>query len=337
VYTTRRRKLARFAAAGLALTGAGAMLRARRRQAGDYRLHVLAYHEVSDGPEREGTVSQDRFRRHVRLLKDLSRIVPIDEACDMLREGARLTEDGVVITFDDGYLGNYCHALQVLKAERVSATVFVTTGFIDGAELWFERARQLLRNVDVDAAKNTPSATNALKEAFGSWPLPAGDIDSLAILKRLPPTERNRLLDAAAQIATVSPSEVRPMTWEQIGEMSSSGVEIGCHTVTHPILSTLDADAQREEIGSAARRIEAVIGRRPRFFAYPNGGTGDFSEVTVQALKDNGFSAACTMVRGYNRAGCDPFRLKRIGVGADPGYVLRARLSGIFERVRETA
>ena len=337
MYTTSRRKLARLASAGLALTGAGALLRARRRAAGDYRLYVLAYHEVSGGPEPEGTVNEDRFRRHLRILKDLFCIIPIDEAADMLRQGSHLTDDCIVITFDDGYLGNYRHAFEILKAERVPATVFVTTGFVDGQELWFERARRLLRNVRIEAAKRAPRAADALRAAFGSWPPNSHDIDSLEILKRLPPAERDRLLDAAAQIATVPPSDTRPLTWAQAREMWSSGIEIGCHTVNHPILSTLEDAAQRVEIESAAQRIESMTGKRPRFFAYPNGGTRDFNEATVRALETSGFSAACTMVRGYNVPGCDPYRLKRIGVGADPGYVLRARLSGLFERVRATA
>jgi peptidoglycan/xylan/chitin deacetylase (PgdA/CDA1 family) len=302
-------------------------------------LYVLAYHEVSDGPEPEGTVNAHRFRNHVRILKSLFRVVPIDEAADMLREGARLTGDSIVITFDDGYLGNYRHAFEVLKAERVSATVFVTSGFVDGAELWFERARRLLRNVRIEAAAARPKAAGKLKDAFGAWPPARADIDSLSILKRLPPAERDHLLNAAAEIATASPSTVKPLTWEQARELWKSGIEIGCHTMNHPILSTLDAAGQRAEIEGAARRIEEATGRRPRFFAYPNGGRSDFNQATVEILRDCGFTAACTMIRGYNGPGCDPFWIRRIGVGADPGYVLRGRLSGVFERFarRDTA
>jgi peptidoglycan/xylan/chitin deacetylase (PgdA/CDA1 family) len=67
----------------------------------------------------------------------------MDEAVSMLASGGTLSRDHVVLTFDDGYLGNYDHALPVLVEERVPAVVFVTTGFLDGAPLWFDVARKL--------------------------------------------------------------------------------------------------------------------------------------------------------------------------------------------------
>ena len=113
--------------------------------------------------------------------------------------------------------------------------------------------------------------------------------------------------------------------------MAAAGIEIGCHTVSHPILATLGAEQQRSEVTRARDRIAAEIHRPVRLFAYPNGGTRDFTADTVGILKESGFDAACSMIRGANAPGSDRYELKRIGIGADPRHVLEARFCGMFD------
>ena len=85
----------------------------------------------------------------------------------------------------------------------------------------------------------------------------------------------------------------------------------------------------------ARDRITAETGAPPSLFAYPNGAATDFTDETVSIVRGSGFLAACTTRRVSNRAGCDPFRLGRIGVGSEPCVMLAARLAGLFdEQVR---
>jgi peptidoglycan/xylan/chitin deacetylase (PgdA/CDA1 family) len=127
------------------------------------------------------------------------------------------------------------------------------------------------------------------------------------------------------------PPAVAPLTWVQVRELAAYGVEIGCHTVTHPILASLSLERQREEIAGAKERIAQTVGKVPTLFAYPNGADSDFDDVTIGVLDDNGFEAACTTARGPNRPGDDPFRLKRISVGSDSPALLSARLCGMLD------
>ena len=48
-------------------------------------------------------------------------------------------------------------------------------------------------------------------------------------------------------------------------------VEIGAHTLTHPVLADLAPDQQQHEIGGSKRRLEALTGRKISSFAYPYG------------------------------------------------------------------
>jgi len=70
-------------------------------------------------------------------------------------------------------------------------------------------------------------------------------------------TPRERLLDTAA-----------------LAEVAAAGVEIGAHAVSHVRLSTLGADAAAREVLDGRRRLEDLLSRPVRSFAYP------FGEVT---------------------------------------------------------
>ena len=141
---TLKRLAARTVATVAGLVGVSTFLRRRRRATGDFRVYILEYHGVDpQNREWEGTISQQRFHRHVAWLKRHYRIVTVADASKALASG-ELTQDLAVLTFDDGYLNNVEGAWPVLQELGVPATIYLTTGFLDGDELWFDVARRAL-------------------------------------------------------------------------------------------------------------------------------------------------------------------------------------------------
>lgn len=75
---------------------------------------VLMYHRINDVlPAGELVVPTVKFRRQMEWLA-----------------GFRFRLRRVVITFDDGYRDNYQNAFPVLKRLKLTATIFLTTGYI---------------------------------------------------------------------------------------------------------------------------------------------------------------------------------------------------------------
>ncbi len=312
-------------------SGLTGLRRRRRHQQGDFRLFVLEYHDVTaDGAEKEGTVTAERFGRHLRHLRRRFEIDTLASAIERL-EAPGLDGDLLAITFDDGYVDNYRAALPVLRAEGLSATVYLTTGFLDGTELWVDFARRALAVVRKSSPELATTAEESLRAALGNWP-PTESVDRMVRrLKYLPPLERDRALEALRSAGMELAPAARPLSWQQAREMAAEGIELGAHTVTHPILSTLEPAAQEEEIRGSRRRIAEQTGIEPTTFAYPNGSTRDYDRHTVGIAGRIGFRAACTTRRGSNRPGCRRLELKRIGIGSDPLFVLEARLAGLFD------
>jgi len=80
------------------------------------------------------------------------------------------------------------------------------------------------------------------------------------------------------------------MTWDEIRALSAAGMQIGCHSMTHPYLTRVqNDDALRREIFGAKQVIEAQIGAPVTTFAYP---FGQYNERVVAAVKEAGFTSA---------------------------------------------
>ena len=99
---------------------------------------------------------------------------------------------------------------------------------------------------------------------------------------------------------------------EQVRQLHQAGMEIGGHTVNHPIIARLPAPAARQEIADGKAALEAMIGAPVRLFAYPNGKPGqDYQAEHVAMVKQLGFDAAVSTSWGAARAGSDLFQLPR--------------------------
>ena len=94
--------------------------------------------------------------------------------------------------------------------------------------------------------------------------------------------------------------------------MRQAGMQIGAHTVSHPILARLTDEQARTEIGDSKRFLEKLLGERITVFAYPNGKAGeDYLPQSVEVVRDLGFDAAVSTDWGASRKDDDPLQIKR--------------------------
>jgi len=97
---------------------------------------ILLYHSVSDNPPawiRRYCVAPDVFSRQLELIGDWgATALSVAEYARSLEDGRPLPERSVVITFDDGLADFQEHALPALRRVALAATLFVTTGFLEG-------------------------------------------------------------------------------------------------------------------------------------------------------------------------------------------------------------
>lgn len=252
---------------------------------------VVLYHGVTTNTHQSGTenyrgkqVPLEVFRKQIDWLSRHFSIVPLAEIEQLVIERRHPTKPLCAVTFDDGYRNNYTNAFPVLRECGIPATLFVTTGFVDArTPLWVDRLEF--------AINHTPGSVEDRR---------ARDSKERARLKTVPAEARRAALD---EIVRATGSELgreldrhpdyAPLSWDEIREMARSGIAIGAHTVTHPILSREASDVQGREIVESAVRIRVEVGECTHF-AYPNGQPGDWDDASVSAIKEAGFAAAWT-------------------------------------------
>jgi len=290
-------------------------------------LLILAYHRIADLEEDPLglSIGPEDFHQHMQHLAAAYHPVSLGEAMERYEDWAHIKNE-IVVTFDDGYEDNYTAAWPILKKLSIPALVFLTIAPVEKeSDLWFERISSSILATDAHEIDVT-------RYDSGVWPL--SDYGQKARLikhltrtaKSLPESAREELVRYLEDALGTS---ARPemLSWAQIRLMRSSGIEFGCHTLNHPILAHLDPERMREEISTAKELMEQRLGESVLYFAYPNGGQGDYDNRVIALLREAGFKAACTLLPGINRAE-NPYELKRLGIGSDytgcPGLFTKA-------------
>lgn len=106
-----------------------------------------------------------------------------------------------------------------------------------------------------------------------------------------------------------------PNTLEQLRAMAAAGIEIGAHAYTHSDLAQVTDPRQlRREIVQSGKRLEHLVDRPVRYFAFPFGQHANLTSRAFQLARGAGYEAVCSAYGGYNFPGDDPFHLQRIHV-----------------------
>ena len=318
------------AAWALSRSGAGAALRRLPTWDG---LLTLCFHRIGsrEGTAWERTIWDATLEELDRRLRFLSRHAQLIAPEELLGMEAAPRGPHVLLTFDDGYREWATEVLPLLRAHGARAAFFIATGFIDEPRApWWYELPWMARQAGVEALP----AGEWLREPLALGEDRDGAADALlGAYKALPGERCEDFLDWVAEASgsgRCDPRAVREdwLTWDMVRDLRDAGMEIGGHTVDHPVLSRLPAEAQREQIAACARRIEAELGREMRTFAYPVGLSDSFGEETRAALREEGVQLAFGYHGGYARAGqpLDPLDVPRVTGGMEP-QILAATLA----------
>ncbi|MFZ6645820.1 polysaccharide deacetylase family protein [Undibacterium sp. TJN25] len=279
---------------------------------GQGRLCILIYHRILEIPDPllESEPDVVEFRRQMKTLATNFNVLPLYEALETLKNG-RMPPRAVCITFDDGYRSTHDLALPILKEFNLPATVFVTTSYLDGSNMWNDRILEALRSM--------PTGPLDLRgSGLGLHPISSiadreNAADKLIKAAKYLPSEQR--LDLSLKLESFIGAAHRSglmLTHDMLRNLVKNRVEVGGHTITHPILTKLDDNTARQEIAGCKQELEAIVGEPVRLFAYPNGKVGmDFDERHVQMAKEAGYSAAFTTTIGAVTAKSDAYQIPR--------------------------
>jgi peptidoglycan/xylan/chitin deacetylase (PgdA/CDA1 family) len=267
---------------------------------------VLGYHRVADLADDPYTlsVSPARFAAQMAFLRERMQPLPLPDLVDRALSGT-LPPHAVAVTFDDGYADNLHQALPVLARYEIPATLFVTAGTLGGELWWDELARLVQCRPSAAWHEVAPELEGEGLPALYRW------------LLLLPAVEREVKLEELWRLAGGKrPGPVLMLTQSELQHAAASEwLEIGSHTVSHPLLNQLTPAEQMQEIFDSREMLEQMVGKPVRAFSYPN---GRYTPHTIMLTQQAGYLLACTSDADVVWSRSDCFRLPRIWARNEP-------------------
>lgn len=109
---------------------------------------------------------------------------------------------------------------------------------------------------------------------------------------------------------------LRPLTWEQVREMTREGCTVGSHTHSHPRLSECTPQQILEEFTRSKSILEVELGTEVDTLAYPFGQPHDYDRRAVTAAAAAGYRCAFTALQTSVPPDGAPFEIPRITIDA---------------------
>ncbi len=251
------------------------------------RVTILYYHDIIP----------KRADEHFKTLKSKYDIISLKEYIEAKRTGKvnELPPKSLIITFDDGFKGNY-ELKPLLEKYGIPATIFLCSGIVGtNRHFWWKQ------NID--------------KKTRG-------------FLKRVPNERRLEILRGFGFEEKKEFKERQALSKNEIEGMKNI-VDFQSHTIFHPILTKCSKEKAYEEILQSKKDLENNYGFKIHALSYPN---GDYSDRELLMAKKAGYKCGVTVDLGFNSQNTDLFRLKRIYIDGNAGpNELLVRSSGLLD------
>jgi poly-beta-1,6-N-acetyl-D-glucosamine N-deacetylase len=240
------------------------------------------------------------FKKHVNFLNRHYNFISIDLLVDAIhnKDWSKIPNNSLVITFDDGHIGNYS-LINILKEYNIKSTFYCCSNIIGS------------------------------KKHFWWKNLNPSEIEKL---KKLSNKERLKQLKIRYDYTNDKDfSEIQALTKDHISELTKIS-NIGSHTKFHPVLTCCDSQELNDEIYNSKRSIERITDATCDHFCYPN---GDYNNKVINVVKKTGYKSARTIDVGWNNVNTDPYKLKISGISDEASLPkLVAQLTGITMFIR---
>lgn len=301
----------------MGLTGLHRVMRTAHSQ----HLTIFNFHRIKDDGSNFQTDFDDEvfgpsvseLEAQLRWLKTNTHVVSESELLEAIQKKSKLPKYSTMVTFDDGYVDNFTHALPVLTSLRIPAIFYIPAQVMNDRSLgWWDHISYVLkktqkleielRGMRLRIGEHREETRRTLFEIMKtqSFQVTSGLVDELGRACEVP-------------LASHDLCSSQLMTWDHLRTAINQGITIGSHSNTHRVLGTLPLSTQLEELRSSKYTLENTLRTQVRTLAYPVGGYEHFSIGTMDLAKQLGYQAAFTFTNEVNDLdSINPYCIRRI-------------------------
>ncbi len=251
-------------------------------------LCVVNFHSVSDPANRRElrtelypdlTITAERFEQRIQYL--LAHNHTFITFGDLGQKSLETVSKPTILYFDDGFRDNLITVLPILQKYNIRAVFFVTTGLISRTHLmWSVKHRLFLK---------TKGQASEVIEREIHW------------LRKHNSSGRPAELEALYQREGFAPDlSTLPifLTWDEVRTLQQAGMEIGSHSVTHPYLTQISAEALRVELSDSYQTIKQELGVAPVSLSFPH---GRYNDEVKRVAGESGYQNLVSAGLGLNQ------------------------------------
>ena len=322
-------------------------------------LAVVTYHGVLPqgyelvDPSFDGNlIVAEMLRCQLRLLKAHYDVIAPEDALAWREGRVRLPSKAVLLTCDDGLLNCLTDMLPVLREEGLTCLFFVTgaSACETRTMLWYEELFLIFQGASAGSFEISTegiAVTGDFRERDGRratwWNL-------VKRLSQVGAQQRESFLVVARKQLGVTPAQgfderdsascrrFGLLTCAELRQLSSAGMTIGAHTLSHPMLSQLPSELAYAEICESRVRLEGALQKPVWAFAYPFGDPPSVTPEILEMPQKAGYEAAFMNFGGGLGAELPPFALPRVHVTAGMSLgEFEAHVSGFYLRLQQRA
>ena len=264
-------------------------------------LYISMYHYTRDlvhsrYPEIKG-MDIPLFRKQMEFFKANFNVVRMEQVIDAVKNGTKLPEKALLLTFDDGYADNYTYALPILEEFGFQGSFFIpgktftTHQLLDVNKIHYILASADINKLVVDVKAKLDYYRGSeydyppTEELWNQYAV-ANRFDNkeTIFVKRIlqtaiPEQLRNRISsDLFEKYVGVTEEQLAYelyMTPEQIRTLKRHGMFIGLHGYDHYWLGNLSPEKMREDVSKALETMDEFIDRKEWVMNYPYGNYND--------------------------------------------------------------
>jgi len=289
-------------------------------------VYVFNYHRIGDKEKTPFdraifSCTKQAFEQQIIELKSHFTIINTVELSRMIDHEEIVNGRFALITFDDGYLDNFTEALPILKKHQVTAVFYLTTALLEPYQVtWWDEIAYLLRK--------SHGMVYQLPNGISEYRLERNNIDKVIqrIMTDIKQTKNLSVLTALKDIRLKFPDASAEllaedyelfMSWEHAGELLTQGMEIGSHTLTHPILTQLDDEQHKREVIHSKEMLEERLHCRINSIAYPVGRYYCYNEKTFEYVVGAGYKIGFNNEPGFHRSISNALDINRFCVATN--------------------
>lgn len=248
--------------------------------------------------------SQEEFERTLLWFKSRYNLVGMQELREHIYESKPL-KNACMLSVDDGWRSTYDVIFPVMKKHNVPFTIFVSPEVMEtGMNFWY----YTMRFCNEEELKDIMIRRGYFSQEIHKYPIEF-------IFKEI---QVDEIYDVLAEYQDNHPELTIPrgfMNTKEVLELHKSGlVEVGAHTMVHPILANETEERSSKQIQLSVIQLSNLLDYGVKTLAYPNGIEGlDYGTREQNYAKSAGVDMAFSVNPGVINSSTNPLSIPRWG------------------------